>query len=171
LEDILLGLKGDWLGRIIFPVIERGKIVFAVGRSIIGSPLRYKNTEGKKSHYVYRLKLLQNAPNLVICEGCIDALTVNNGVALFGKDMSVVQYGKIMTTIKPNIPIYIGLDGSARTNAIKLASKMFGRWRNVFLLDIPEGEDLNSLGVKWRNLKAIPITRRNLIKLKAGRTI
>lgn len=150
LQDIYLGIQGQWFGRVVFPVFERGKMVFATGRSIIGREPKYHNTEGEKSWHVYRLDVMASSPSIIICEGCIDALTVPGGIALFGKDISPVQVAKLKVALGPDKPVFIGLDGDARIDAEKMHRQLRAHFRRVRILNIPDGEDLNSLGRNTR---------------------
>lgn len=169
-SELFFGVKDRWLGRILFPVYEDGKFVFATGRSVIGDTPKYLNTMGTKSHYIYRLDSMKNARSVVICEGCIDALSIQNGVAIFGKDLSDRQYHMLRRTIGVNTPIYIALDGDAVSDSVKLCERISNYWNKVIFLSIPSQEDVNSLHVKGKlnRVKQIPITPLNLMRIRCG---
>lgn len=169
MSNIWYGTKGEWLGRVVFPVIEFGKIVFAVGRSIVDDEPKYLNTAGsRKSTFIYRLDGMIYSPYIIITEGPIDALSTENAVALLGKELSASQEAKIRMVIPQSKPIYIALDGDARTEAIKVAYKLRGVYPNLYFCVFPIGEDLNSVNGGWQDYPVVPATTQNLVKLKLG---
>jgi len=165
-HNLYCGIRGRWIGRIVFPVIENNLIVFATGRTIIGNKTKYLNTENEKSHYVYRLSDMKSSRSIVICEGCLDSLTVAGGISIFGKSLSTVQEMKIRKIISSHIPIYVGLDGDCiLTNGVEIGLKLSYSFDRVYLMLIPPKKDLNSLGTSWRKVKTLRITKPNLIML------
>jgi hypothetical protein len=168
-RELLLGVKDQWLGRIVFPVYEKGNMVFGSGRSIIGQKPKYLNTEGTKGQHIYRLEAMSFSPSIVICEGAIDALSVPGGVAIFGKVLSKHQFAKLRKTLQRSTHIYVGLDHDAKKEAVDLCGVLSTYFNKVSLVMIPEGEDLNSMLVSGslRTVRTTPISDLSLLELNS----
>ena len=168
-KDLLYGTKDNWLGRVVFPIKEENKTVFATGRTFISANPKYLNTKGKKSEYLYNIENAKQHPSVVICEGVFDSLSIPGGIALLGKDMSDIQYRKIRDDIPNSKPIYVGLDGDCiKTQGIEIAERLATSYDKVFLLDLPIGKDINKMRRELKNIPIIKVTTANLIKFKLG---
>lgn len=166
MTNIWYGISVKWFGRVVFPVIENGTIVYAVGRTMLDDEEpKYLNTSGDKS-YVYRLNEMMSSPYIVITEGCIDALSAPNTVALMGKTITTGQLAKLRVHIPTNRPVYIALDGDAINYAVKLSRLLCLYYRKVYVVLLPKGEDLNSVNGRWRDYPIIEADRNILFKIK-----
>lgn len=166
LSSIYYGVSGrEWFGRVIFTVIEDEKVVFATGRAILnGITPKYFN-RGDKSQYVYLLDKCIYSPYIVICEGCIDALSCKNGVALMGKEMSKIQMYKLYLTVPTSRPIYVALDPDAKKEGIKIARLLSSHYEKVYFCNLPENKDMNDIHGDWMSYPMIQVTKNNLISI------
>lgn len=164
MTNIWYGTSMKWFGRVVFPVIEHGSIVYAVGRSMLDDEPKYLNTVGDKP-YIYRLNEMKSSPYIVITEGCIDALSAPNTVALMGKTITQGQMAKLRVNIPSNRPIYIALDGDAINYAAKLADELQLYYHKVYVILFSNGEDLNSISGRWKDYPIIEATKDILFEL------
>ena len=129
------------LGRLIFPIYYKELLGYSA-RTILAEGRRPKYlTSGPKSKMVYRFDEVEDWA--VITEGTIDALSTPHGVCAFGKSVSEFQI-KLLSS-KYNT-LYIALDADAERTAKKLETKLKKMRVKVYRLQLPEGEDPNSLG-------------------------
>lgn len=159
------GISGEWFGRVVFPIIEDGMIVVATGRAFIsGITPKYFN-QGDKSRFIYLLDKRVYSPYIVLCEGCIDALSCQNGVALLGKELSKFQLYKLYLVVPPEKPVYIILDPDAKKEGLKIARKLIPYYKKVYFCDLPYGKDMNDLRGKWEGYPVYHITENNLVNV------
>lgn len=167
ISELYCGIKDDWFGRVVFPIKENGNIVFLIGRSFLGRSPKYLNTKGKKE-YIYQLDKASRYPYVVIVEGCMDALSTNNSIALLGKEITNAQYIKLVSTIEPSRPLYIGLDPDARKEAVHLAKRLSVHYKNINICLLPEGKDVNNIRGKWQEYPVEKYNDYTAIKLLLG---
>lgn len=159
------GTSGEWFGRVVFPIIEDGKIVVATGRAFLTGILPKYYTQGEKSRFVYLLDKRIYSPYIVLCEGCMDALSCQNGIALMGKELSKFQIYKLYLMIPPEKPIYVALDPDAKQEGLKIAQKLIPHYRKVYFCNLPDGLDLNDLKGDWQSYPYYQITEHNFIRM------
>ena len=134
--------------RIIFPVYLDSKVVGWQGRDITNKwkevktyPKSLTSKGFKKSRMLYGYDRIFNAEHIMIVEGPVDAIKsyLCNGVALFGKSMSKMQYSLIRGM--PNLKkITIALD-SEESIAINDICQKLNPFYDVFILKMPLGTD------------------------------
>jgi hypothetical protein len=86
--DVWYCTRGEYQGRIIFPVVYRGQLLGWTGRSIYtGERLRYKTEGALTGQLLWYDDLLEcEAETIVLCEGPFDALKV----AILGRPRGIV---------------------------------------------------------------------------------
>jgi len=88
----------DFNERIFIPFYESGKLVYFLARDFTGNnKVRYKNPSGINSkEFVYNVDNIKE--EVVICEGIIDALSLDNQIAvpLMSADIGKIQVVKIL---------------------------------------------------------------------------
>lgn len=97
---------GRYRGRLIFPVYERGKLVYYQGRAMWESEepgflksLNPSKEEGAavSSEVLFNLDQARNYPRVAITEGPVDAVHVGpDAVCTFGKKISATQIAKLL---------------------------------------------------------------------------
>ena len=141
--------KGKYLGYIIIPFIEHGKLVYFNARLYMGAGPKYNNPEVDvtglgKSFIIYNADALEMFRTVYICEGAINAETIGeNGIATGGKTIARYQVNRL---IKSQVERFvILLDPDAKKEAIDLALKLCN-FKKVKVVYLPEGTDCNDLG-------------------------
>jgi hypothetical protein len=141
-------------GRVVFPDYLDDQLIYWVGRSVTGREPKYKNCRAPRTDKLYNLGrfLKLNQRTLVVVEGPISAISAGrDAVATYGKGFSEEQ-----VRILRNLPldrIYVALDPDAKRDALHLASALCNFIPEVYLVNVPDREDPNSLGTeKFRAL-------------------
>ena len=144
-KGIFYGEIGYWKNRIVFPIWDDGKIIFAIGRSFASVDPKYKFPIGlKKSDFLY---IYSKSPDrIILVESIFCAMSIQGGTAILGKYLSDVQFYKILSMLKPNMELWIALDRDAIPNAINICWRFLpycsGRLKLIML---PEKKDLSDL--------------------------
>jgi hypothetical protein len=101
--DLRYCTMGEWMGRIIFPICEHGKLVTWTGRTIFDVNLRYRTLSqsdalGPISDHLLWYDMLRHtgAETIVMCEGPFDAAKIT----MLGQPHSVV--GTCFFTMVPS---------------------------------------------------------------------
>jgi DNA primase len=137
--------SGSYRGRIIIPSYNSlGKLNYYTGRDIYpNSNLKYKNPHISKDVVIFELFINWNEP-INICEGMFDAMTIKiNAIPIMGKTLSQNLLEKIKQ-YKPKVNII--LDNDAQKDAYMLGSMLSNDGVIVNVVELPTGEDPNTLG-------------------------
>lgn len=129
--------------RAFFPVYSEGELCIWQGRAIEDWIKPKYLTWGPCSQYLYNFEYVTDKWGC-ITEGPVDALSVPNGVALFGKDMSDIQMSMIVSKFDK---VYWCLDGDTKNQKRVNANK--DKLRNfIEVVNVPlaKDEDCNSVG-------------------------
>jgi DNA primase len=149
--------KGKYMGYLIIPFHENGKLVYFNARLFIGSGPKYNNPETSdtglgKSFIIYNKDALSMYRMVYLCEGALNAETMGErGIASGGKAVSRYQINEIIKS--PVERIIILLDPDAKDKAIELALKLVN-YKKVKVVFLPEGTDVNDIGKK-KTLKLV----------------
>ena len=82
----------------------------------------------------------------MLCEGPLDALSSPNGVALFGKDISNIQFKMLVSKFEK---LYWALDGdTTRQKKIEEFKHNLGLYLEVIDIPMESHEDPNTLGIE-----------------------
>ena len=143
-----LGYDKD-LGYLVFPVRRPdGKLVGLVGRSVRENPKRrHHNYAGlDKSRHLFGAQLIEVGKPIVIVEGCIDAIKVDQALAgdacvmaCLGEGFSQ-QHERLIAGARPS-GVYVFTDGdvNGRLMGGKIAHCLHGRIKSVKLMECPWG--------------------------------
>ena len=141
--------QGKYLGYIIIPFTEQGRLTYFNARLYMGAGPKYNNPEVNvtglgKNFIIYNIDALELYKTVYICEGAINAETIGeNGIATGGKHVSRYQINQF---IKSDVEKFVILiDPDAKGKALDLAFKL-APYKKVKVVFLPEGEDVNSLG-------------------------
>lgn len=143
--------KGDYMGRIILPFYEKGKLVYFNARKFIDSGPKFKNPSLEefgvgKNLLIYNVDALAIYKRINIVESITNSLTLGDStISLGGKIMSAYQTSKILRS--PVKEVVIILDSDAYEYAIK-AALAISPHKKVKLVRMPENLDVNDIGKK-----------------------
>ncbi len=150
--------KGRYMGCIIFPFYQAGKLIYFMARRFISLGEKILNPpEGEfgvsKSQVIYNIDALLLYNKINIVESVFNARTLgNNTCATLGKKLSSWQLNQFI--ISPVKYISILLDPDAYSEAIELGLRLTSANKVVKVVKLPEGGDVNTLGsVESRKLE------------------
>ena len=136
---------GVYQNRIIIPSYDgNGIINYFVGRSFMGSGMKYKNPNVSRDIIPFDWFIAWTYP-IVLCEGVFDAISIRtNAIPMLSKKPSKSLLTKIFQEQVKTI--YIALDNDAKKDAYNLSEffKDFGIDSKV--VNLPKNEDPNDLG-------------------------
>ena len=141
-EDILkydIGYcdSGLYSNRIIIPSYDSdGKLNFFVGRDFYNGKMKYRNSTTSKDIVGFDLFINWDEP-IILCEGVFDAMAFKrNAIPLFGKTvMNKLKKKIIESRVKT---IYLGLDGDAIEDTVKLSDEFISNGIDVKLIKFTE---------------------------------
>ena len=148
------GSIGRAKNRIIFPIIENGKIVNWIGRSIISSdsviPTMFErdiNAPVKRKELLYGLDDVTTDIALLV-EGAFDKIAIGNVIAMLSINFSKQQIVKLKRFSK----FYICFDPEPKAQIRAKELESYLTWAEVNYIELPEGSDPGSLSVEDRKL-------------------
>ena len=118
--------------RVIFPVYENGELIFYAKRAINNHPMRWINSVSQGVDPVWNLENV--GETVYLFEGIFDAIRMwPNGVSVFGKNLSDGQLNKIIKKKFHKIVVVLDNDSYGRESQEKIAEKLAGRHKNVWI--------------------------------------
>lgn len=136
-------------GRLIIPIVEEGKTVSYVARSVDGR--KPKEISGpNKGQYLYGIDDFPPGTDVVIVEGIFDCEAVKrayfHSVALLGSSISDIQLGKLLSTHPTAIILMLDGDDAGRQGTRKIYKKLIARTHvPIRMVVLPEGKDPDDL--------------------------
>ena len=141
---------GVYQNRIIIPSYDdNGLLNYFVGRSFMGSGMKYKNPNVSRDIIPFDWFIAWSYP-IVLCEGVFDAISIRtNAIPMLSKKPSKSLLRKVFE--KKVKTIYIALDDDAKKDAYRLSEffKDFGIDAKV--VNLPKDKDPNDLGFQQMN--------------------
>ena len=141
---------GVYQNRIIIPSYdENGILNYFVGRSFMGSGMKFKNPNVSRDIIPFDWFIAWSYP-IVLCEGMFDAISIRtNAIPMLSKKPPKSLLRKIFE--KQVKMIYIALDDDAKKDAYNLSEffKDFGIDSKV--VNLPKDKDPNDLGFQQMN--------------------
>lgn len=141
------GLFKSWhlRGRLIIPIIEKGKAVSYLARSI-DTDLPKEISGPNKSQYLWNLDSIPNGvEKIVVVEGVFDCLWVESAglfcVAVMGSHLSDVQIGKLLSKKPKEICLMFDGDDAGRKGTLDALRRLVERQAIVKVRQAPEGRD------------------------------
>lgn len=111
---------GKYSGCIILPVLEDGKLVYFVARSI--SKRQFINCDAPSSSVVFNYT---GQENIILVESILDAIKIgDSAIALLGKKMKQEQFLKLIKGAPKRL--FIFLDDNAKNEAVEIYNKFSG---------------------------------------------
>ena len=139
-------------GRLFIPILENGKLMCWVARSVDGR--EPKELSGpNRSHFFYGYDALWNFPNtkpIILVEGIFDCLQISKWgpcLALMGSHISDIQVGKLMALKPSQIILMLDGDEAGRKATEGIARKLGKRMNpmNIRKIWLPDGLDPDDL--------------------------
>ena len=152
--------EGDFEGRIIIPSFDiDGYVNYFIARSYTNHWMRYKNPDASRNIIFNELNIDWDS-DVVLVEGVFDAIFAGNAVALLGSTLR--EESKLFQhIIKNDSSVFIALDPDAEQKAMKIARTLLDYDIEVWKIDIPEGQDVASIGSeKFEELKQSAVLMR-----------
>jgi len=144
--------KGKYAGYIIFPIFERGKLIYFQGRKFINHWGPKMNNPPEEEYGISKDSILYNADALFmynkvyLVESITNAETLgDNASGLLGKTISPYKLGKILKS--PCQRISLMLDKDALKWAVGLVMQLV-HYKMVKLVVMPSDDDVNKIGKK-----------------------
>lgn len=136
---------------IFFSYNKTGQYIYWNSRSIDGGTPKSINApelDGcySRKNVVFGLDVVSKWSKVVLVEGVPDALTLENGIATFGKMVTNYQKRLIIESLNPDQKLYVMLDMDAKKELFSLARSLYPYHNNTYVVFNPEYRDANSLG-------------------------
>lgn len=146
-------IRGDYMGYLIFPFYEKGKLVFFQGRRFASAGPKMKNPKEEdfgigKSQLIYNKDALFIYDKIYVVESITNALTIGErAIALLGKTASSYQISCLIQS--PCRRVVLMLDPDAVEEALRLAM-ILSQYKEVKLVmwDDPD-KDVNDYGKRY----------------------
>jgi len=135
--------------RIMIPIYFEGKVVACQFRSIFGQEpkyLSYSFSQANLKEFLFNYDTAKDYDEVWLMEGVFDVIpTLNNAVALFGKDVSKPQFDLLTNSFRK---VIVALDPDAKHEAYKIAKTLVlnGSFDRVMICELPLGKDPGDLG-------------------------
>ena len=137
--------EGEFEGRIIIPSFNiDGYVNYFIARSYDGHWMRYKNPDASRDIIFNELNIDWDS-DVILVEGVFDAIFAGNAVALLGSTLRE-ESRLFQHIIRNDSSVFIALDPDAEKKAMKIAHTLLKYDIEVWKVDIPEGEDVSSIG-------------------------
>ena len=160
---------GSFKETVVFPsYAENLQLNHFLGRTFTNSFKKFQEPTDVSKDLVQDEWLINWSEPIVIVESQIDAITVKrNAVPVGGKIIHKALKVKILESKTPKITFC--LDGDALKDAMLNAEYFIKHGLEVYIAELPDGEDPNSLGFKkvWEFIdNARPIKESDIFKFK-----
>ncbi len=137
--------EGEFEGRIIIPSFNvNGYVNYFIARSYDGHWMRYKNPDASRDIIFNELNIDWDS-DVILVEGVFDAIFAGNAVALLGSTLRE-ESRLFQHIIRNDSSVFIALDPDAEKKAMRIAHTLLKYDIEVWKVDIPEGEDVSSIG-------------------------
>ncbi len=163
-SELQLGFDGE---RVTIPIYSQEGQLLNVRRVLIARSSQTKpaskviNLSGYGSNsYVWPVSVLEKAERVYICEGEIDCLTaLEQGLAAITGTHGSGEWRDLWSVLLEGKEVVICYDGdeAGRNGAIKVATSVAQYASKVFIVEIPDLEDVNSLHLKGVNIADLSV--------------
>jgi len=134
---------GEYKGRVIVPVFEKGKVIYFIGRAISKGPPPYKNSKFPRAEIIFNYEKAIETRRGGLVEGVFDAIRIGDGpvagIAALGTSITEEQIYKLN-----DIPdLTIMLDNDAKLKTFSLRNLLAGLQRPPKISILPHGDPDN----------------------------
>jgi DNA primase len=161
--------EGRYKDMIIFPNYDKqGNLTYFTTRTFLtNNKTKFINPPYSRNIVGFEMQLNWNLP-VILVESALDAIILKrNASPLYGTTLSKTLKMQILENQVKDL--YIALDSDALKKSIKHAEYLMGFGVNVHFIELPEGQDPNSLGYKymWKLIEsASKLTDSQLFEFK-----
>lgn len=151
-RDFYVCFSGNYEGRLIIPIIHKGKLISYQSRDMTGlSHLRYKTCpDTKLNNTLFNIDSIKDI--MIITEGVFDALRVGKeAVATFGTSITEHQL-QLILELNPARVVF-AWDSDAYLKARKAAKQLKPFLERVDVIKFPRGLDPDEYGIKYGTKK------------------
>jgi hypothetical protein len=145
----LIGTRGKWRDKLVMPLYEGKKLVYAVARDLLEKG-RYYNLEGEKAGLLPYFLGDKNRYCLYLCEGVFDAVSVNkvgySSAVLLGTSLTNIQMSKIRDFGFNRVVVC--LDGDAGRKAIALHDRLMRVGLEAYVVFFNHDDEPNDFFVR-----------------------
>lgn len=141
--------EGRYKDMIIFPNYDKqGKLTYFTTRTFLNSnKTKFVNPPYSRNIVGFEMQLNWNLP-IILVESALDAIVLKrNASPLYGTTLSKTLKMQILENQVKDL--YIALDSDALKKSISHAEYLMGFGVNVHFVELPEGQDPNSLGYNY----------------------
>ncbi len=144
---------GEYKGRIILPVFDRGgRLVYFQGRAYFPRDLqpKYKNVHSERR--IFLPYPIDPGANVILCEGYFDALALGqDSISTLGSSLTSLQYSELLDVKPKRVTVCFDWDDAGRQGALNLCRSLRLYVDEVSIaLSMPK--DPGSLGIKARQV-------------------
>jgi len=161
--------EGRYKDMIIFPNYDKqGNLTYFTTRTFLtNNKTKFINPPYSRNIVGFEMQLNWNLP-VILVESALDAIILKrNASPLYGTTLSKTLKMQILENQVKDL--YIALDSDALKKSIKHAEYLMGFGVNVHFIELPEGQDPNSLGYNymWKLIEsASKLTDSQLFEFK-----
>lgn len=161
--------EGKYKNMIIFPNYNKqGQLTYFTTRTFLNSSsIKFVNPPFSRNVVGFEMQLNWDLP-VILVESALDAIVLKrNASPLYGTTLSKSIKMQILENQVEDL--YIALDSDALKKSIKHAEYLMGFGVNIYFVNIPTGQDPNSLGYNkmWDLIKSTPkLTEDRLFEYK-----
>jgi len=152
------GLSTDWRlrERIVIPILENGKAVCYVARSVEDGvepkELSPPSSICNRSHFLYNIDSIKQGDRVVVVEGIFDCEAVVRAgipcVSSLGSHMSDVQIGKLLAKKPESICLLFDGDNAGRKGVLDAFNEIWRRFNGRVRISIcPDSKDPDELSI------------------------
>jgi 5S rRNA maturation endonuclease (ribonuclease M5) len=148
---LFIATKGEYKGRIIVPIIDGEKIIYFQGRSTnLDDFLKYKNPEVEKSLIIMNKSLFKRDKFIIVTEGIIDAMMVeqNQGTPVIGGSVSDDFLSILFKLTDVGVIIAVDNDERGEQERNKLIERSSYGKQLFYYIPPNDCKDLNELKIK-----------------------
>lgn len=150
--DLYIAYRGQWKNRIIIPIYDGKKMIYFQGRAINNEILpKYKNPVSEKSNIIYNKNNFKKDKYIVITEGILDALSIENqSTVCLGASISDDFLKLIFSYTKKGVIIALDNDGTGiRSTRTIMDNSAYKNQLRYFIMpkEYKHIKDLNELKV------------------------
>ena len=170
---LFIAYKGEFKNRIIIPIIEDKQIIYFQARALGKSDIKYKNPKSEKSSILLNREKWNLDKPIVICEGILDALSLenSNGTVCFGAKISD-EFLSLFPE-KANIIICLDNDATGKAEIKKIQSNSKFKHKLMYCI-WPQNikcKDLNELKCSNDNINIYDFVLSNSFNLLKSKVL
>lgn len=143
---LFIANKGIYKNRIIIPIYKNNNIIYFQARATTElQEIKYLNPDTDKSFIILNEETLNPTKNIIITEGIIDAISVENGTCALGASITDEFLEKLFSKTEKNLIIALDNDERGITETLNIIENSFYRDKLLFFVSPKTEKDLNEI--------------------------